>query len=41
VGVLNSLMDNGDYDYLSVRIPDYADWNLTKKYMNEMFPDYI
>jgi hypothetical protein len=41
VGVLNSLMDNGDYDYLSVRIPDYADWGLTQKYMNEMFPDYI
>jgi hypothetical protein len=41
VGVLSSLMDNGDYDYLSVRIPDYADWDLTKKYINEFFPDYI
>jgi len=29
------------YDYLSFRIPDYADWSLTKKYINEMFPDYI
>jgi hypothetical protein len=30
-----------DNDYLSVRISDYADWDLTKKYINEMFPDYI
>ncbi len=41
VGVLRSLMDDGAYDYLSFRIPDYADWDLTKKYINEMFPDYI
>jgi hypothetical protein len=41
VGVLRSLMNDDVYDYLSFRIPDYADWDLTKKYINEMFPDYI
>ena len=40
VGVLSNLMDDS-YDYLSVRISDYADWDLTKKYINEMFPDFI
>jgi hypothetical protein len=34
-------MNDGEYDYLSFRIPDHADWDLTKKYINEMFPDYI
>ena len=41
VGVLRSLMGDGVYDHLGFRIPDYADWDLTKKYINEMFPDYI
>jgi hypothetical protein len=34
-------MGDGVYDHLGFRIPDYADWDLTKKYINEMFPDYI
>lgn len=42
VNVLGDLMDNSyGNDYLSVRISDYADWDLTKKYINEMFPDFI
>jgi len=35
------LMDNGEEPWLDFRIPDYADWTLTKKYINEMFGDYI
>jgi hypothetical protein len=41
IGVIKSLMNDGVYDYLSFRIPDHADWGLTKKYINEIFPDYI
>jgi hypothetical protein len=41
VGVISFLMDDGEYDWLSFRISDYADWDLTKKYINEIFPDYI
>lgn len=35
------LMDNGVYEWLSFRIPDYPGWSLTKKYINEFFGDYI
>lgn len=41
VGVITSLMDDGKYSWLNFRVPDYADWSLTKKYINEFFPDYI
>lgn len=39
--LMESLMDSGEETYLDFRIPDYADWTLTKKYINEIFPDYI
>ena len=39
--LMDSLMDNGEEEWLSFRIPDYADWTLTKRYINELFPDYI
>jgi hypothetical protein len=41
VGVISSLMDDGEYSWLSFRVSDYADWDLTKKNINEFFPDYI
>jgi hypothetical protein len=39
--LMDSLMDNGEEPWLNFRIPDYADSTLTKKYINEIFPDYI
>ena len=39
--LMESLMDSGEETYLDFRIPDYADSTLTKKYINEIFPDYI
>jgi hypothetical protein len=41
IGIMSSLMEDGEYNWLSFRIPDYADWDLTKKYINEFLPDYI
>lgn len=41
ISVIKNLMDNGTYSWLNFRISDYADWTLTKKYVNELFPDYI
>jgi hypothetical protein len=41
VGIVTSLMDDGEYSWLDFRIPDYPDWGLTKKHINEYFPDYI
>jgi starvation-inducible outer membrane lipoprotein len=41
IGVITSLMDDDTYSWLSFRVSDYADWTLTKKYVNELFPDYI
>jgi hypothetical protein len=41
IDLMEKLMDNGEEHYLDFRIPDYADWTLTKKYINELFPDYI
>lgn len=41
VGVIKNLMDEDVYSWLDFRVSDYADWTLTKKYINEFFPDYI
>lgn len=41
VGVIASLMEDGKYSWLNFRVPDYADWTLTKKYVNDIFSDYI
>jgi hypothetical protein len=40
-GVIISLMNSGEYEWLRFTIPDYADWGMTKKYINDYFPDYI
>ena len=39
--LMYNLMDNGEEEWLNFRIPDYADWTLTKQHINELFPDYI
>lgn len=41
VGVITSLMNHSNYEWLSFRIPDYPEWGTTKKYINEYFRDYI
>ena len=41
IGVITSLMDDDTYSWLSFTVSDYADWSLIKKYVNELFPDYI
>lgn len=41
IGVITNMMDNGEEEWLSFRIPDYADWRDTKKNINEIFGDYI
>jgi hypothetical protein len=35
------MMDNGERDWLSFRIPDYPDWTRIKKNINDIFVDYI
>lgn len=39
--ILKECMDRGYYDYLDFRIPDYPDYSLVKKYINENFSDYF
>jgi hypothetical protein len=39
--LMNSLMDNGEEQWLDFRLSDYADGRLVDRYINEMFPDYI
>jgi hypothetical protein len=41
VDMMENLMQEGEEPWLDFRIPDYADWSLTQKYINEMFGDYI
>ena len=41
IGVITNMMDNGEEEWLSFRIPEYADWRDTKKNINEIFGDYI
>jgi hypothetical protein len=40
-GLIRNMMDNGEKEWLSFRIPDYPDWTLIKKEMNEMITSYI
>lgn len=40
-GMMDSLFDNDIYERISFRIPEYADWGLIKKNINEFFGDYI
>jgi hypothetical protein len=39
--LMNSLMDNGEEQWLDFRLSDYADGRLVDRYINELFPDYI
>ena len=39
--LMDSLMDNGEEEWLDFRTPDYADWTITKEHINDIFPDYI
>ena len=40
-GFVSNMMDNGERDWLSFRIPDYPDWTRIKKNINDIFVDYI
>jgi len=39
--MVSELISNDTIDGIDFRIPDYADWDLTRKYINEFFTDYI
>lgn len=39
--LLKQLINDGDLECIDFRIPDYPDWDLTKKYINEYFLDYV
>ena len=39
--MMKGLIDDDNMDGIDFRIPDYADWDLTRKYINEFFTDYI
>jgi len=39
--LMNSLMENGEEQWLDFRLSDYADGRLVDRYINELFPDYI
>lgn len=41
ISTIENMMDNGEREYLSFRIPDYADWDRVTKNINDMFGDYI
>lgn len=40
-GMMNQLFEDDVYDAIDFRIPDYADWNLIIKHINERFTDEI
>ena len=39
--LMKQLIYDQDYDCIDFRTPDYPDWGITQKYINEMFRDYI
>jgi len=39
--LINSMIYNGELECIDIRIPDYPDWDRTRRYINEMFEDYI
>ena len=41
VSMMNQLMIDGEYSCIDFRVPDYPDWDLTSKHINDMFGDYI
>jgi hypothetical protein len=40
-GMMKQLMDTDEYDWLDFRIPDYPDYTLVNKDINDIFGDYI
>jgi hypothetical protein len=40
-GMMKQLMDDDEYDWLDFRIPDYPDYSLVNKDINDIFGDYI
>ncbi len=41
IRTIENMMDNGEREHLSFRIPDYPDWDRVEKNINDMFGDYI
>ena len=41
VSMMNQLMIDGEYSCIDFRVPDYPDWDLTSKNINDMFGDFI
>lgn len=39
--LINSMIYNGELECIDIRIPDYPDWDRTRRNINEMFEDYI
>ena len=39
--LMKEMVYHDEVDCIDFRIPDYADWSLTKKYFNEIITDYI
>jgi len=39
--MMRNLFDADSYEEISFRIPEYPDWDLTTKYINEFFSEYI
>ena len=39
--LIDNLMESGEEVWLDFRTPDYASWSITKKHINDLFPDYI
>ena len=40
-GMMKQLMDEDVYDWLDFRIPDYPNFSLVTKDINDIFGDYI
>ena len=38
---IRQMMEDGEKEWLSFRVPEWADWDITKKIINEIFGDYI
>ena len=39
--LMKHLIYDDEFDCIDFTTPDYADWSITRKYINEMFDDYI
>ena len=39
--MMKQLFNDGTYEPIDFRIPEYANWSLIDKYINEILPDYI